>query len=107
MSNAFSITSAAISAPMPAKGQPSSTVTRRLVFSTEASTASPSSGRSERRSITSASMPSAASVSAASNARPTMIEKAATVTSLPVRATAALPMGTRCSPSAGTSKLWP
>ena len=55
-------------------GQPSSTTTIRLVLASDASTAGLSSGRSVRRSITSASMPSAASFSAASRLTPTPIE---------------------------------
>ena len=56
-SNACSITCMASSAPMPANGQPSSTETRRLVFFTLSTIVSVSNGRSERRLITSASMP--------------------------------------------------
>ena len=55
-------------APTPAKGQPSSTTTQRWVLATEFSTASVSSGRIVRRSTTSASIPSAASCSAALSA---------------------------------------
>ena len=55
-------------------GQACSTVTMRLVFFTDASTVSMSSGRRVRRSIISASMPSSASFSAASSARPTEME---------------------------------
>ena len=43
---------------------------------------------------------------AASSALATMIEQAATVTSLPFLSTLASPMGTSTSPS-GSSKLWP
>ena len=59
---------AAISAPTPVCCQPSSTVTARPVFFTEATMVSVSIGRSVRRSITSASMPSLASSSAAFSA---------------------------------------
>ena len=51
-------------------------------------------GRSERRSITSASMPSASRPAAASSARCTMIEVATMVTSRPGRRMAARPIGT-------------
>eukprot|EP01018_Ginkgo_biloba_P028767 Gb_28291 [translate_table: standard] len=63
-----SITDAHISAPMPCCGKPSSTVTRRLVFLTEAFIVALSNGRMERRFITSALIPSFASSRAASNA---------------------------------------
>lgn len=56
-----------ISAPTPCCGNPSSTVTSRLVFLTETLIASLSSGRIERRFITSALMPSLLSISAACN----------------------------------------
>ena len=62
------MTRAAISAPTPDCGQPSSTVTMRPVFFTDAMIVSVSIGRSVRRSITSASMPSLASSSAAFSA---------------------------------------
>ena len=61
-----------------------------------------SSGASVRGSITSASIPSPASVSAAASALPTIQPVATIVTSPPVRRTAASPNGTRYSPS-GTS----
>ena len=54
--------------PIEQTGKPSSTVTQRLVLRTEAITASVSIGRSERRSITSAEIPSFASSSAACSA---------------------------------------
>ena len=69
---ACSIICAAISAPMPAKGQPSSTETIRFVFLTDATMVSMSSGRMVRRSITSAEIPSPASASAAPSATSTM-----------------------------------
>ena len=59
---------AAISAPTPDCGQPSSTVTQRPVFMTERTTVSMSIGRIVRRSMTSASMSSLASSSAALSA---------------------------------------
>ena len=55
-----------------------------------------------RRSITSASMPSAASASAASSARGTIWPAATMVMSSPARAMRATPKGTKCSPT-GTS----
>lgn len=56
-----------ISAPTPCCGKPSSTVTSRFVFLTETLMASLSSGRIERRFITSAVIPSLLSISAACN----------------------------------------
>lgn len=56
-----------ISAPTPCCGKPSSTVTTRFVFLTETLMASLSSGRIERRFITSAVIPSLLSISAACN----------------------------------------
>ena len=64
-----------------------------------------SSGARVRRSTTSASMPSAASRSAARRATPTIFDQATTVTSRPGRLISAGPMGTRCSPS-GTGPNW-
>ena len=61
-----------------------------------------SSGCSERGSITSASIPSPARVSAAASALPTVQPVATIVTSEPARQIAASPIGTRYSPS-GTS----
>ena len=58
----------------PSGPSPPRTVTRRLVFFTLSTTVSWSSGRRVRRSITSASMPSLASSSAASSAKPTIRE---------------------------------
>ena len=92
---------------MPLCGQPSSTETIRLVFLTDSTIVSMSSGRIVRRSITSASIPSSASFSAAFSARSTISEKAVMVTSPPSRRTLALPIGTTKSSSFGTSKLWP
>ena len=65
---------ATISLAMEQVGQPSSATTIRLVFLRLSSTVSLSSGRSVRRSITSASIPSSASFSAASSASPTAME---------------------------------
>ena len=97
----------ATSAPMPAKGQPSSTTTNRLVFFTLSTTVAVSSGRKVRRLITSASIPCSASCLAASRATPTMIEKATMVTCEPARSIFALPMGRMKSSSSGQSKVWP
>ena len=63
-----------------------------------------SSGRSERRSTTSALTPrSDASFSATCSARTVANECATIVMSDPSRATAARPIGTTCSGSSGTS----
>ena len=59
---------AEISAPIPAKRQPSSITTARLVLATDARIVASSSGRMVRGSTTSASIPCLASSSAASNA---------------------------------------
>ena len=67
-SKACSIITAAISEPMPATGQPSSRLMMRLVFLTEPTMVAMSSGRMVRRLMTSASIPSAFSSSAASSA---------------------------------------
>ena len=66
-----------------------------------------SSGRSERRLITSASMPCFASCSAACSATPTMMPKATIVTRSPARSTFARPSGRMNSSSNGQSKVWP
>ena len=86
----------------PQRGLASSTITRRPVFFTDSRMVSSSSGDTVRRSITSASMPSLARVSAAFKACTAVRLTPSNVTSLPGRATAALPMGTMCSPP-GTS----
>ena len=78
---------------MPLCGQPSSTETIRLVFLTDSTMVSVSSGRIVRRSMTSASIPSSASFSAAFSARSTISENAVMVTSSPSRRTLALPIG--------------
>ena len=96
-----------ISAPMPATGQPSSTDTTREVFFTLSMMVAVSSGRRVRRLITSASMPSAASRSAAFRAMPTMMPKATRVTAVPCRSILARPIGTMKSSSTGQGKLWP
>ncbi len=95
------------SAPTPANGQPSSTVTIRFVFFTLATIVSMSSGRSERRLMTSASMPCSASASAAYIATPTMMLKATRVTRSPARSIFARPIGSTKSSDVGHSKLWP
>ena len=95
----------ATSAPMPANGQPSSTVTSRLVFFTLSTMVAVSSGRNERRLITSASMPASASASAAFIATPTMMLNATMVTCDPARSIFALPIGTMKSSSVGHSKV--
>ena len=65
---------------------------------------STSSGMIVRRSITSASIPSPASASAASSARGTICPAATSVIASPSRAIRATPKGTKCSPT-GTSPL--
>src|SRR2546430_17309070 len=90
---------------MPHWGHPSSTTTARLVLATDAVIVASSSGRSERRSTTSAEIPScSASCSAALRATVTVFEWQIRVTSCPVRLTSARPIGTTYSPS-GTSPL--
>jgi hypothetical protein len=81
-------------APQPPTRVPSSTTSSRFVLATDSSTVSWSSGRSERRSTTSAWMPSPASSSAASSESRTPLSADTMVTSLPSRTTAALPSGT-------------
>mmetsp|Transcript_65200 Transcript_65200/g.153964 ORF Transcript_65200/g.153964 Transcript_65200/m.153964 type:complete len:237 (-) Transcript_65200:334-1044(-) len=115
-----STTEAEISEPTPNMGQPSSTVTSRLVLARDSRMVPMSSGlptslmdgtrerqretrlavcvcksdRILRRLMTSALIPDAANASAASRATRTMREKATMVTSVPWRITLALPMGT-------------
>jgi hypothetical protein len=73
-------------------------------LATEAATVSTSSGRSERRSTTSASTPcSLASFSATFSARTVANECETSVMSEPVRATFARPIGVMNSGSSGTS----
>jgi hypothetical protein len=62
---------------------------------TEARTVSMSSGATVRRSINSTEIPAAATSSAAARHSWTMRETDTTVTSVPLRTTAARPMGTR------------
>jgi hypothetical protein len=64
------------------------------IFLTLSTIVAVSSGRSERGSMTSASIPSPATISAASSARDTMIPVATIVISAPERRTSALPIGT-------------
>ena len=64
-------------------------------FVVEKGTPGLSMGRKERRSTTSASMPSSARRSAAAEARSAMIDAATIVTSRPSRRTIASPIGTR------------
>jgi len=94
----------AISAPNPATGQPISTITQRPVFLTDAASVSTSSGRSERISTTSQSMPSCASCFAASRQVHTIFDHAISVMSAPSRLTSAWPSGISSSPS-GTSQV--
>ena len=87
-------TVAAISAPMP-KGTTASWAMRsRLVLCTESRTGATSSGATVLRSITSTEIPSAATSSAAATASWTIRETETTVTSVPGRTTADLPIGT-------------
>eukprot|EP01139_Manchomonas_bermudensis_P023627 Amastigsp_a841314_229.p3 type:complete len:124 gc:universal Amastigsp_a841314_229:193-564(+) len=78
---------------MPDCGQPSSTVTSRFVFFTVAMMASRSSGRSDRRLMTSAETPWASRVAAASIAWRTPLPNVTIETSLPSRIVLALPNG--------------
>ena len=71
-----SLTVAAISNATPQRSRPSSVITRCPVLATESRIVCSSSGTSVRRSITSASMPSPASCSAASSEATTIIEQA-------------------------------
>ncbi len=102
--NASSATIEATSAPHPQSRGFSSTVTKRPVFATDARIVVASSGTSDRTSITSASIPSRASRSAASRAFGTIAPSAQIVTSLPGRSTLAEPSRSTISPS-GTSPL--
>ena len=94
----------ASSAPKPQRRGFSSTVNSRPVFCTDAATVETSSGTSERRSMTSHSMPFYLACSAAASASQSIAPHAMTVTSLPSRATRALPISTTGSVS-GTSPL--
>ena len=82
------------SAPTPSVFTASYTQSSRDVFFTLSMMVALSIGRIVLKSTTSMSMPSAASVSAASSALCTMIEVATMVRSLPSRRTSALPIGT-------------
>ena len=99
-----SATIEATSAPQPHSRGLSSTVTNRPVLPTDSKIVVASSGTSERTSMTSASMPSPASASAASNDLGTIAPSAAIVTSDPSRSTFAEPSRSTTSPS-GTSPL--
>ena len=98
---------AAISEPIEQTGQPCSTVTMRFVFFTDSMMVALSSGRSVRRSMISASMPSFASASAASMHMPTEMECDTSVTCAPSRTTRALPIGSTKSSSFGTGNERP
>ena len=86
-------------APTPLKGQPSSRIRQRPVFCTDWTSSSSSSGRIVRGSTTSASIPSAASFSAAPSAIFTIFDQPMMVMSLPGRFTSATPSGMVYSPS--------
>ena len=86
-------TVAAISAPIPNGTTASWAISRRLVLRTESRIVSMSSGATVRRSITSTEMPSPATASAAASASCTIRDTDTTVTSVPGRTTAALPIG--------------
>ncbi len=90
-------TTAAISAPMPNGTTASWAMRSRLVLCTESRMGARSSGARVRRSITSTEIPSSLSCSAAATASCTIREMDTTVTSVPARTTAALPMGRRYS----------
>src|SRR5688500_11573739 len=96
-SNASCPTIAASSAPIPPVVLSSCTISTLLVRRTDSSTASLSSGRSVRRSTTSVSIPSPATVSAAASAWCTASPYVTSVRCLPGRTTCALPSGTTCS----------
>ena len=88
---------AAISAPQPHDRLSSYATTTRFVFPTEAAIASQSYGWIVRRSITSASIPSSASLFAARRLRSTSAPYVTIVTWSPARAIRALPNGTMYS----------
>src|ERR1019366_3710577 len=96
-----SATLAASSAPHPPVSVSSWAITRRPVFLTDAKIVSSSNGSSVSGSITSQSMPSWASSSAAARERYKLMCVATTVTVVPARFTTALPMGKKYS-SSGT-----
>ena len=97
--NASSATIEATSAPHPHRRGFSSTVKSRLVLATDSRMQSVSSGTSDRTSMTSASIPSAASCSAASSARGTIRASATIVTSLPSLTILAVPSSSTMSPA--------
>src|SRR5262245_59969714 len=88
-----SATMAEISDATPHDSRVSSATTKRPVRATEARMVSRSNGTSVRGSITSTSMPSRASASAASSATETVSDVATTVASRPVRLISAWPNG--------------
>ena len=85
-----SATAASTSPAQPPVRGPSSTTTSRLVFATDARIVAPSSGRSVRRSMTSASTPSPARGSAAARQSCTRFIGLTSVTSAPSRTTRGL-----------------
>lgn len=92
----LSINKAAISAPTPCYGHPSSTFTILFVFFTESITACLSRGLIDLRLMTSALIPwSAYKISAALREWPTILENAVMVTSVPSLSTLAFPRGRR------------
>ncbi len=102
---------ALISAEILPLRHPSSTITARWVLATEARNVASSSGRRVRRSITSASIPSCAKVSAASSALNKLPPQLIRVTSLPTRRTLARSISTGVklagkSPSIVQSKVF-
>src|SRR6266542_591013 len=105
--NPSSAISAATSAPIPKSRTASWTTSARLVLATDARIVSRSSGTTDRRSITSMSIPSSASASPAASDSWTMRDAATTVTWLPSLATDAFPIGTRCSGSVGAGPVMP
>ena len=85
---------AAISAPMPKGVTASWAIISRLVLWTDSKMGAMSSGATVRRSMTSTESPSPATASAAARASWTIRETDTTVTSVPARTTADLPIGT-------------
>jgi len=84
---------AAISAPTPCWGHPSSTVTIRLVFFTLFTINSLSNGLMDLKLITSALMPYSFSFSAAYKEYLTILAKATIVTSVPTLSMCPFPIG--------------
>ena len=93
-STSASAASAHSSAPSPIVIVSSCTTHNRRVLASDERIVSRSSGASVRKSITSTSMPSVASVSAAASDSCSIIPYASTVASRPSRATCARPIGT-------------